>query len=50
VTEIAEMLETMRRIEKHLAHIASLLDGVIKHGEAAPFVEWAEPPERKDQA
>ena len=43
MTEIAQMLETMCRIEQHLAHIASLLDGLIKHGEAAAFVEWAEP-------
>ena len=57
MTAIAKMIETMRQIERvqreieeHLAHIATLLDGVVKHGEVAPFVEWAEPPEcKKDQ-
>lgn len=60
MTEITDIRAGLERIvtlltsiDYRLEQINSLLNGVIKHGEAAPFIEWATPesPEcRKDQA
>jgi hypothetical protein len=58
MTEISDIRTTLERVVTLLASIdyklellAKFFDGVIKHGEAAPFVEWAEPPNqsRKDR-
>jgi hypothetical protein len=50
VTEIAQMLECLKRIEAHLdqinarmTNIEALLDGIITPGRALEFAEWAEP-------
>jgi hypothetical protein len=57
MTEISDIRDTLEpiitlltQIDYRLETLLKFLDGVAKHGEGAPFVEWAEPPERKDQA